>query len=108
MAKLWFSRPSNWSSLAPPTDPEAAAVPVLSSDPADAGKGIDAYTGSPLPGGSGARTFYRWGDGTAGTIALPPGVTAPGEGFGAYSQHGRLYFFGAVSVDLDSPDGASA
>jgi hypothetical protein len=83
MAKLWFSRPSNWATLEPPTDPEAAAVPILSSDPADEGKLLDAYTGDPVvPGGgssggrlvdcgtvtvddlaAGAVTLYEWQSG---------------------------------------------
>src|SRR4051794_10959098 len=45
---LPVGRPSNWEHLDPPTDPEALSVPVLSSDPADEGSAIDAYSGAPL------------------------------------------------------------
>lgn len=48
MPSLPVGRPSNWEHLDPPTDPEALTVPVLSSDPADEGKALDAYSGAPL------------------------------------------------------------
>lgn len=59
----------------------------------------------------GARTFFYFGDGTGGTVALPDGVTAETIGgdpavAGAYIQGGRAYFFGMLALDLDDPAGA--
>jgi hypothetical protein len=67
-----------------------------------------ALPSSPSPGVSSARTFFYFGDGTAGTVALPTGVTTHAtDKPGAYVQGGRAYWFGAVLIDLDTTEGAN-